>query len=314
MSNDINLATIDTSYWHVKDKVWMAARQQDWAEVERELIEELDWPKRSIAIIKQYYLKGKMPNWVKIKEADRCGIHLNIFYFILFHPSWDEAVLTPLRDAYMASDLIVEGDISIGFNILLSNSTTGASSVWEGEDHPRYILDTGGHNELLFKILMGNLSNTCYEIQGYPAHSHELVGNRPKDIYQIPKLGFSEVSIIGEWLNHDKIYWYNEDMLLQYDQPLEWWYQCCANDNGYFEIYNNRRAMPFYIRDLRRIYRFDTEKEGDTCRTRCARKIRKILDEREFPSEFKQMWLDVKAGKFEIDRPWEKVHPYRKGD
>jgi hypothetical protein len=29
------------------------------------------------------------------------------------------------------------------------------------------------------------------------------------------------------------------------------------------------------------------------------------LDDREFFPEFKQMWLDVKAGKIEVQDPWE---------
>jgi hypothetical protein len=34
--------------------------------------------------------------------------------------------------------------------------------------------------------------------------------------------------------------------------------------------------------------------------------IRKILDERKFIPKFKQLWVDVKANKIDVKKPWER--------
>ncbi len=305
MVSDISLKDIDTSYWLTKDQAWVTERQANWLELEQVIANSLFKPKKALSIIKQYYLKGKMPNWEKLKEWENSIRHLDLFCFIWLHPSWDEAILTPLRDAYMASDLIIEGDINEGIGSFLSNGTTRACTINNVDPIPRFI-DTEYHNELLFEILMGDLNNTTYEIQGYTLGDPVVMFGLPKRVYELPKANLDRTLGMGEWLCLDALFPYNKDMLFQYDQPLEWWYQGSKIEEDYFEKSKNRGSRKYVEKALYRFHNFNTQKEGDTCRTRFVHKIRKILDEREFISEFKQMWEDAKAGKIEVKDPWKR--------
>lgn len=94
----------------------------------------------------------------------------------------------------------------------------------------------------------------------------------------------------------------NEDFLFQYDRPLEWWYMCRPVVEDAFDketFPDNQRKLVKIA--LYRIYHFDTQKEGDSCRTRFVHKMRKILDERPFIKEFEAMWAQVKSGKIQVE-------------
>jgi hypothetical protein len=145
---------------------------------------------------------------------------------------------------------------------------------------------------------MGDRAIKEYEIQGHPTYCE-------KKIFKMPIGSLIDIASMSEWLILKKLLPINEDFLLQYDEPLEWWYES-VKDVDYFNLNDlNRKQKPHFPKLLYRIYHFDIEKEGDTCRTRFVKKIRNMLDDREFFPEFKQMWLDVKAGKIEVQDPWE---------
>ena len=97
----------------------------------------------------------------------------------------------------------------------------------------------------------------------------------------------------------------NNEFLLQYDQPLDDWYKSCEQNEDYFikdaQTENARKSV---INALYVIHHFDTDKEGDTCRSQFCFKIRKILDERLFIAEVKQMWVDIKSGDIVVDGAW----------
>jgi len=63
-------------------------------------------------------------------------------------------------------------------------------------------------------------------------------------------------------------------------------------------------GLESYQKGLYRIHHFNTEEEGDTCRTHLVYKIRKVLDEHDFIPEFKQIWEDVKLDKVNVKKPW----------
>ena len=57
----------DTSHWKTTDKAWMAERKQQWLEIEK-LLYVLDKNKKARSIIKQYFLKGQLPDWKKLHD------------------------------------------------------------------------------------------------------------------------------------------------------------------------------------------------------------------------------------------------------
>jgi len=293
----ISLKKIDTSYWKTDDPEWVAKREAYWPAIEHMLNHYKSKKKKALNPIRDYYLRGKMPNWKGLKDWDDSFRHLDIFCFLWLHPSWDENLLTELRDAYISSDLIIYEDVSHGFGTFLDSQIIGPTShVWTMDKLNYPYLE--GHGELLFRVLMGDRSITEYEIQGYPTYGE-------KKIFKIPQTSLIHIASMGAWLRMERLLPFNNEFLLQYDEPLEWWYES-VKDVDYFNLNEfNKKQKPHFPRSLYRIHHFDTEKEGDTCRTRFAHKIRKILDERDFTPELKQMWLDVKAGKIEVTDPWE---------
>jgi hypothetical protein len=293
----ISLKKIDTSYWKTDDPEWIAKREAYWPTIERMLKRYKSQKKKALNPIRDYYLRGKMPNWKALKDWEDSFRHLDIFLFLWLHPSWDEQVLTELRNAYISSDLVIYEDVFKGFAVFLDSQKTGPTiHFWTMEKLTYPYLD--GHGELLFRVLMGDRTVTEYEIQGHPTYDE-------KKIFKIPCDDLTAIGAMGAWLCLKRLLPINEEFLLQYDEPLEWWYES-VKDVDYFNLCEfNKKLKPSAYKYLYRICHFDTEKEGDTCRTRFVFKIRKILDEREFVPEIKQMWLDVKAGEVEVKDPWE---------
>jgi hypothetical protein len=291
---------IDTSYWKTKDREWMAARKQAWQRIEPMLVSCKSGKGKTA--VKQYFLKGKLPDWELFSEWENSDRHVDLFMFLWLHPSWEEEVLIPLRDAYMTSDQIVLRDLEAGFWTMLRWGTLMACQDYsdETEEEMQNGLVTDGHNELLFRIMMGDLSQPDYEIAREPRWG----GAKP--VFHLPPADIQDFFLMGRWLCIEKMLPINNDMLFQYDLPLEWWYQGCSRDEDYFMKNGDPVVLrEMILRSLWRIYNFNTDKEGPGPRTNFVNKMRKILDERSFIKEIEEMWRRVKAGKVQLDRPWD---------
>jgi hypothetical protein len=290
MSEQVDFPGIDTSYWKMHDKVWIAERKEQWLAIEPMFQYGASKTKRAVGIIKQYFLKGKLPDFKALRSWHPYFGHLDLFNFIWLHPSWDETVLLPLRDAYIAHKYIKDDDVLNGFGLMNSCCLVRPCCKYTQEES--LIILRTDHNQVMFKVMMADLQQTEYLVDGA--------------IRQLPKSKLFHLTLMSEWLCLENMYAYNEDMVFQYDLALEWWYQSCPENEDFFE----RKKVQYtdcisdLYRYLYRIHHFDTEKEGDTCRTRFVHKMKNILDEREFISEFKQMWLDVKADRVDIEEPW----------
>ncbi len=291
------LCNIDTSFWKTDDKIWIKSRKASWPKYEKMLARYKT--RKGLSIIKRYYLRGEMPDWLDLKEWEHPERHLDIFCFIWLHPSWDKDILVPLRNAYLASSLTVEDDIRIGLANFLWNGIGMACQANDQDPEGPRIIVTDGYNELLFEILMGDLSETRFEIQGYSPLDVVIQYGHPKRFFEMPRSSFDAVCTMRKWLSLEKLEPINQDMLYQYDGPLEWWYQSCETEEGYFDNKMHRDSRKYIERALYELYHFDIDEEGNTGRTDFVIKIRKILDEREFIPEFKEMWLAAKTAKAE---------------
>jgi hypothetical protein len=288
----MNFPQIDTSYWLTEDPEWVAARKEHWLKIEPMLLGQGQKSKKAITIIKRYFLQGAMPGFEKLKSWKSYERHLDIFCFIWLHPSWDEALLTQLRDAYVSSSLIVENDIIFGLGTFLDSGKIMASQNYTLAEM-KDLMHTDGHNELLYEVLMGDLA-----IAHIPEF-HEQICDKPKE-------RITSIFTMTKWLCDEAANSMMEDCLYQYQQVLEWWYLHCPVEEEFFEKFKYKKKIPVCKKALYRIHHFDIEKEGDTCRTHFVTKMRKMLNERDFIPAFKQMWLDVKAGKIEVENPWER--------
>jgi len=286
---------IDTSYWLTTDKDWMAERKEGWLKVARMLE---NWhSKKNITAMKNYYLKGKLPQWNKYSSTSDHLSPLGVFSFLWLHPSWDRSVLQNLRDQYLASEQIGQRE-AFDMSLFISFSTTMACIDYSdgGEDE---VPQTDGHNEMLFDILMGDINQPEMTLA-------RTLHNGRKWVYTFPESDlFGSINDMGRWLCVKTMKAINQDMLYQYDKVLVWWYQSCSRDEDYFEKMAQADTMrQLTIDGLWRIYHFDTQQEGDTPRSRFVTKMRRILDEKPFIREFSDMWQAVKAGEVEIESPW----------
>jgi len=298
----MTLETIDTSCWLTKDMVWMQARKDAWPSIETMLSKK---NKKAISIIKQYYLKGKMPNWKALQEWENNERHLDLLCLLWLHPSNDEQLLYSLYREYMESELIYKTDAVKGYSSFVYSQIQVASSQFTTMDG-NYFPYLDGKGLVIFNVLYKDIDFAGVQMRKQLKNidrfktdaQHLLIGGKLREIYSF-----------GRWLALETILPSHKEWLLQYEEPLEWWYSSCVDEpTDYFtektKDYDlKQQLVENTYKALYRIHHFDTEREGDTCRTRFVYKVRKILDEREFIEDFKKMWLDVKAGNVEVEEP-----------
>ncbi len=283
-NNSFDLPNIDTSFWKLDDKTWLAERAEAWQKIEEMLSVSAHKSKKGLTIIKRYFLKGILPDFKKLIYWQNAERHLDIFCFLWLHPSWDRSVLSELRESYINFPDVVQEDIDQGIGLFLSQGGIRASQNYQDELDSR-VIHTNGHNELLFDVLLGDVSQETIPELG-----------RNDWEYRKPKIDVTYLNQISKWLSFDKIGFLNQDCLYQYGNYLEYWYQCCPDVADFYENPRNLRQLPYTKNGLFRIAQFDITKEGDTCRSRFVIKIRSILDNREFIPFIKKMWVDAKAG------------------
>jgi hypothetical protein len=296
----MNLEKIDTSYWLTKNKDWMEQRKAQWPDIER--VVGLNRKKTEVNVIKQYFLKGKMPNWGKYKEWDDLFRPLDLNLFLWLHPSEDIEVLNPLFQAYVKSELIHPHDVLKGYGSFLAHEFMRATSPYKSlEEYPFPYM--GRKNIIVFRILFGDINNARNIIN---IHSNEISDLEESKDYIFNFLNYSHFLRMWHWLLQDAKSPLSMNCLYQYEDVLEWMTTTMVDGSEFIESLKHKVNLNNYYKALYCIHHFDTEKEGDTCRTRFVHKIRKILDERDFIPEFKQMWEDVKAGKVEVKDPWKR--------
>lgn len=303
MKDEYQFPEFDTSYWKVKDKEWMSERAKNWIEIERMI--KLHKPAKGRSIAKQYYMKGKLPDWEKLRDWNSDMRHVDLFLFLWLHPSKDKEFLIKLRDQYIQSKVVTRHDIGHGFGIFFRDAIAMASQDYSDDQIAEGRIDhvvVTGANEFYFDVLMQDIDylNQGVELLGLP-------GNPPKmsDI-RAPKTSFQGLNTMSKWLCIKNMRPINEDMVLQYERPLEWWYNCLERNEDFFSSYAQTENLRNAFRKvLYRIHHFDTEAEGDTCRTRFAHRIRKILDERSFIGEIEEMWVGVNSGDIQVENAFQ---------
>ncbi len=154
----IEFPVIDTTYWNVKDKEWMAGRHEQWATIEAYFRGPATKSKKAKGILKRYFLHGAMPDFKALKSWKSDERHLDLFCFLWLHPSWDPTVLVPLRDAYIHSPLVLEEDVSVGMELLFQYGALIASAEYFDNEDVSDVIQTDGHNGLLFDLMIGDLS------------------------------------------------------------------------------------------------------------------------------------------------------------
>ncbi|MBK8186683.1 MAG: hypothetical protein IPK77_05230 [Cellvibrio sp.] len=301
MNTEVSLESIDTSYWKTKDKIWMAEREAQWPAIER--VVGLNRRKADVNVIKQYFLRGKMPNWEKYKNWDDLYRHLDLDLFLWLHPSSEHDVLKSLYKTYMESNLIHERDVLRGYGELIDNEFLRAPLSWKSIEEYPYPF-RGEKNIILFRVLFEDVEYAKNRVRNLIRGRQEYRNSMVTQIFEF--LGYLHFLRMRLWLLQDPNSPLSINSLYQYDDVLEWCLTTMTinTENELHKSLKTSINLKEYQKALYCFYHFDIEKEGDTCRTRFIHKIRKILDECKFVPEFKQMWEDTKVGKIDVKKPW----------
>lgn len=298
----MSVEKIDTSYWKTKDEAWVAQREAQWPSLERVLAPSRR--KSELNAIKDYFMRGKMPNWKKYKEWNGDCRHVDLKIFLWLHPSDDYEVLKSLYKIYMKSDLIHELDVIKGYGSFVDNEFLRAPLSWEClEEYPFPFM--GAKNIILFRVMFEDVEYAIDRIRSLVG-GQENFDKKAREIFEF--LGYQHFLRERLWLMQDIKSPLCINNLYQHDDVLEWCLTTLTpnNEKKFLEGLKTPQYLQAFQRALFCINNFDTEKEGDTCRARAVHKIRKTLDEGKFIPEFKQLWEDVKAGKIEVNEPWER--------
>ena len=296
-----DLSKIDTKYWLTKDKAWMEARKAQWPAIERFV--EGNRRRSEVNVIKQYFLRGTMPKWEKYWDWGDNDRHVDVSVLLWLHPSSDPDVLKPLFIAYMESDLIHPLDVIRGYSIFMDAEFVRTSSATETIDDYifRYM---GKKNIIVFRILFEDIDYVKEKVAALVVEDYR--GLEGKFERTLERFGYLHFLRMSRWLLKDKKSFLIPNCLYQYDEVLDWCMTMLTAHarDAFLKGIEPKAGLESYQKGLYRIHHFNTEEEGDTCRTHLVHKIRKMLDEHDFIPEFKQIWDDVKADKVNIKNPW----------
>ncbi|MBK8186685.1 MAG: hypothetical protein IPK77_05240 [Cellvibrio sp.] len=224
--------------------------------------------------------------------------------FLWLHPSDDIEVLKGLYKTYMESDLIHELDVIKGYGSFVDNEFLRAASSKKTIEEYLFPF-MGTKNIILFRVMFEDVEYAEGRIRSLVG-GQENFDKKAREIFEL--LGYQNFLRMRLWLLQDIKSPLCLNSLYQYDDVLEWCLTTLTPNKE--KEFSEGLHTPEYLKSFQRalycLHHFDTEKEGDTCRTSAIHKIRKILDERTFVPEFKQMWEDVKAGKIEVKDPWKR--------
>ncbi|MDO6524094.1 hypothetical protein Q4519_00225 [Motilimonas sp. 1_MG-2023] len=301
----MTLAQLDTSFWLTKDKAWVAERKAKWQDIEPGIA--LRRNKGETNMAKAYYLRGKQPNWEKLKASDKSPRPLDLMMFLWLHPSDDPEVLTPLFKAYMESDQVHELDILIGLRFM---STEFIRHTWNTKPLHEYQFPyLGNKNVTLFRIMFADPLYVKNRLQQVIAAGRADVRERKlaeanQDIFGM--LGYEHFLFFSNWLLQDLTSIFCRDCLYQYLDVLDWCMTTLNYDTDFIARIQHPSALASYHKALYRIVHFDLEQEGDTPRANAVRYLRELIEQGDFLPEFKQIWQQVKAGEVEVEKPWQR--------
>ncbi|KZZ41534.1 hypothetical protein A3759_15210 [Thalassolituus sp. HI0120] len=112
------------------------------------------------------------------------------------------------------------------------------------------------------------------------------------------------LNTMNRWLCHNPVTKLAEDCLYAYDGYLDAWYQSAPKNEDYFETKRGKRQIAIIEKALYRLHHYNVEEDTSPARKRFVLLMREILDNREFIPQLKQMWLDVKEGKIQVEDAW----------
>lgn len=291
----MSLDNFDTSHWLLKDKEWVVQRKQDWLRIESYFQGPAHKAKKAKTIIKRYFLKGDLPDFKALKDWQSDERHLDIFCFLWLHPSWDKELLIKLRNDYASHLDVLKDDVVEGVSKIFMYGTIMASQNYGNEKvGDSDVLQTDGHNRLLFEILIADEKFNEFLSNG--RDDWDILFNQKE---------FSSIITMTNWLKHEKLNNVNQDCLYQYENYLVYWANECSINTRYFEKKMWPREKPYIQNALVRLVDFDTDKEGDSPRTRSVLKLREIMENYDFHPDVTEMWAKAKAGTLETKGdPW----------
>jgi hypothetical protein len=284
LDKDNRFPEIDTSYWKPSSKIWMKKRRSEWKLIEHMLPSH--FTKKQTKYFKNYFLKGE----IAFDEDAGFEDKFKLFYYLWLHPSWDEQILSKLRNDYLRYECVRRRYFFYNINLIKEHFVRYACS--DDDLSTKTVIHTKD-NESLFNAIIGD-----HEKCGYWIHGHFV----PLDI---PKADLFDLDLMGRWLCIQHLSPANEGMLYQYERPLEWWYQSVnANSDVLTEKDYNDKKWKLSLA-LYRIYNYKSYDHANPQQECFVERITKILDEREFLPEISEIIAAAKDDRIMVKDPWQ---------
>ena len=289
---------LDKALWRPRDAKWLKAREKEWAKKEKLLANFKS--KKGMAIIKRFYLRGTLPDWSKVNarwdEEDLIQRHLDLFTLLWLCPDMPLEALTEVRDSYVQAGFgRVQQDVAAGFtvwNTLCSyipcNNGTVVLEVGSSGRYRTTKMPFSADVKALSSLMCGAVENAQFRF-----------GDDRYDV-PVPELGtFAHTS---RWLRYDELTDYGTQMSLQYDEPFELMREVInAHPDDVRVTFGSVNSFPWA---LSRFNHFETGKEGPGVRSDFVKRVRKSLNEDEWPEPVLEMWRKVVEGELKVDKLW----------
>jgi hypothetical protein len=295
---------IDTSYWKTDDKQWVKDRKNSWKDIKVMFDESIDIPRKEVVAIKRYYLSGVLPDFEALSNEYEYHTAPCLFCAIWLHPSLDKSVLTVVRNILVNSDIYRKNPHWNGFYFLFDYLGERASYPYKKKEMCM-IPYTNGKNKLILEVMLGDIA-----IDNLPEND-KYSEIKKSDYISTETIYHHTKWLSNKWLSNKKLNYINDDCIYQYELFSEYWYvNSCKKMNSYTKNYQLKMIVEGFIRiDL-----FDVETEGDTARSRFVLNMKNVLNNRDFASNLKEIWLDVKSRKLTMDNIMDKYMLKEEGD
>lgn len=275
---------VEASYWNTKDKEWVNTRKHQWEYIALAIGESYK-SKKALSVIKQYFLKGKAPDWQKIgyswPEKDQFR-HLDLLCFLWLHPTSDPEILRELRDSYVKSSVIRGDDILAGQSLFISLQLL-VNYPYIDKDTEFLPADFFGKEDVLFELLYENLDEV------------EFTALKRSRLCSFKKIFFKTLPFIElkKWLENDyEEYNYRKSKhVLSYANALDFYFTYLQSNT--IECDNQvLKSKSLLKKTLKTIYGLRKNEFADS-RGKFLEMFIDKMTARDYPCSLKDVWLEV---------------------
>ena len=276
--------------WQLDNSEWVKNRKKQWDKLEPVLKDHAKPTKFALTPIKNYFLKGALPNWKKYQDWDSVHStyrHLDLFTFLWLYPSQNEADMKCLFEIYMNSKFPLNEDVSAGYSLFFEFLDSCAHNT--NFKKPIYLYIDEKDVQTIFKAMF----------LGQRKRSGKTVGNEEISEYQYSRMWFWNLRGAIDWISIKEsqfkpfraIYW------VRFDPALEWWIEnmtMVAVEDIEFSrdvrVVEKDNVADFF----RKFLSIRKNSIFSEIQLELYNKLLAVFESEDLPLELRKVWLEIK--------------------